>query len=183
MKLYSRLWFPVILTIAMLMGSCAPQTQPPAPTSTLASPTETTIPTEGNQDMEIHKADVLSANASGEPGGYQFSVEIRSPDLGCEQYADWWEVIDEQGNLLYRRILLHSHVNEQPFTRSGGPVPIEADRIVWIRAHMHPGGYGGAVLRGSPGTGFEPAELPPGLAAEFDPRLSQTEPLPADCAF
>jgi hypothetical protein len=183
MKLLSRLWLPAILMIALMVCACSPQAKPPTATGSLAPPTETSIPTEGSQDMEIHTADVLSASASGEPGGYQFSVEIRSPDLGCEQYADWWEVIDEDGNLLYRRILLHSHVNEQPFTRSGGPVPIAADQIVWIRAHMHPSGYGGAVLRGSPVSGFEPAELSQDLTAGFDPRLSQTEPLPEDCAF
>jgi hypothetical protein len=183
MKLPERYQLLTVLMIALLLGSCSPQTQPPIPTNTQAQPTESIIPTEGSQEMEIHNADVISASVSGEPGSYQFSVEIRSPDLGCEQYADWWEVIDESGELLYRRILLHSHVNEQPFTRSGGPVPVEADTIVWIRAHMNEGGYGGDVLKGSPSSGFESAEIQPDLAAEFNPRLAQTPPLPEDCAF
>ncbi|MCB0054175.1 MAG: hypothetical protein KDE24_32035, partial [Caldilinea sp.] len=67
-------------------------------------------------------ADVFGVTVRGDDGAYQFSVEIASPDTGCNQYADWWEVLDSDGNLLYRRILTHSHVDEQPFIRSGGPV-------------------------------------------------------------
>ena len=47
-----------------------------------------------------------------------------------------------EGALLYRRILAHSHVDEQPFVRSGGPVPVGASDIVIVRGHMNPGGYG-----------------------------------------
>ena len=124
-------------------------------------------------------ADVLAVSVSGNPGSYQFSVEISSPDLGCEQYADWWEVVDESGSLLYRRILAHSHVGEQPFTRSGGPVPIDEGAIVIVRAHMNPGGYGGASLKGSIAGGFQPFELEPGFAAG----LETQPPLPSGCAF
>lgn len=51
---------------------------------------------------------------------------MRSPDRDCGLYADWWEVVGEDGRLLYRRILMHSHPDEQPFTRPGGPVAIAA---------------------------------------------------------
>jgi len=131
-------------------------------------------PTEG-----FPLADVLSVQVSGDAGAYMLSVEISSPDTGCEQYADWWEVIDEDGYLIYRRILAHSHVGEQPFTRSGGPVPIEAETVVWIRAHMNPGGYGSSVLQGSVQNGFFPAVLSPDFAAD----LEESPPLPESCAF
>jgi hypothetical protein len=103
-------------------------------------------------------ADVLSVRVTGNPGGYQFGVEITSPDTGCEQYADWWEVISEDGELLYRRILLHSHVNEQPFVRSGGPMEIQANSIVYIRAHMSTAGYAGRLLRDRSSPGSNPSK-------------------------
>jgi hypothetical protein len=124
-------------------------------------------------------ADVLSADVNGEPGAYQFNVEIASPDSGCENYADWWEVITEDGQLVYRRILLHSHVDEQPFTRSGGPVPVDPDVVLWVRAHMNTTGYGGLVLRGSPRGGFIPAELDPARFSD----LERAPPQPDGCAF
>jgi hypothetical protein len=124
-------------------------------------------------------ADVLSVSTSGGPGAYQFVVTVRSADTGCQQYADWWEVLAENGRLLHRRILLHSHVDEQPFTRSGGPVPIGPDTVVWVRAHMHPAGYGGTAMRGSVSAGFRPVAL----AADFSANLAQQAPLPGGCDF
>lgn len=131
------------------------------------------------RDSESAHADVLSVRVDGQPGAYQFAVEIASPDTGCDQYADWWEVVSIDGELLYRRILLHSHVDEQPFTRSGGPVSIAADTLVWVRAHMNTGVYGGAVLRGSPRDGFAPVEA----QEDLFPDLERTPPRPGDCAF
>jgi hypothetical protein len=124
-------------------------------------------------------ADVIAVQASGSPGAYQFSVGIHSPDKGCSQYADWWEVVSTDGKLLYRRVLLHSHVGEQPFTRSGGPVPIQPEMIVWVRAHMNTGGYGGMAFKGSVKTGFAKTEPP----ANFAPALAKQPPLPDGCAF
>jgi hypothetical protein len=122
-------------------------------------------------------ANVIAAKAQGENGNYTFSVTLESPDTDCEQYADWWEVIDSNGNLLYRRILLHPHVNEQPFTRSGGPVAIGDEQEVWIRAHMNNSGYGGQVLKGSVKRGFKRANIPLQFALE----LVNKEPLPQGC--
>ena len=124
-------------------------------------------------------ADVIAVQASGQPGAYQFNVGIRSPDKGCTQYADWWEVVSAGGKLLYRRVLLHSHVDEQPFTRSGGPVPIQADNVVWVRAHMNTSGYSGVALKGSVQTGFKPAVPDAGFAAD----LAKQAPLPEGCDF
>ena len=102
---------------------------------------------------------------------------VISADTGCDQYADWWEVVSEEGELLYRRVLLHSHVGEQPFERAGSPVPVEADMVVYVRAHMNPGGYGGAAFKGSAQAGFEPVDLP----ADFAAGLAKELPLPQGC--
>lgn len=124
-------------------------------------------------------ADVLSVQISGNSGAYTFAVEIASPDENCSQYADWWEVIGEEGQLFYRRVLTHSHASEQPFSRSGGPVPVEPGTTIWVRAHMHSGGYGGAAMKGSVQTGFQRAELSANFAAD----LAELPPFPDDCAF
>jgi hypothetical protein len=110
---------------------------------------------------------------------YQFDVQISSPDTGCDQYADWWEVLSEDGKLLYRHILLHSHVGEQPFVRSGGPIGVDANTVVFVRAHMNNGGYGGAALTGSASSGFETVKLESGFATEVE----SMPPLPEGCAF
>lgn len=128
---------------------------------------------------ELVFANAMTVNVTGVVNTYQFNVQVSSPDMGCEQYADWWEVLSEDGQLLYRRVLLHSHVSEQPFTRSGGPVPVNSTTNVIVRAHMNNGGYGGAALRGSVLGGFEPIQLESGFAAEVE----ALDPLPGDCAF
>ncbi len=87
-------------------------------------------------EKNINEAKVLSVKAQGKAQNYTFNVGISSPDTGCEQYANWWEVLNEEGKLLYRRILAHSHVKEQPFERSGGPVTVNDNEIVIIRAHV-----------------------------------------------
>jgi hypothetical protein len=129
--------------------------------------------------MKTPGADVIAVQASGQPGAYQFNVGIRSLDKGCAQYANWWEVVSTDGKLLYRRVLMHSHVDEQPFTRSGGPVPVQPDTLVWVRAHMNTGGYGGAAFKGSVKTGFKQAVLDAGFATG----LAKQAPLPDGCDF
>ncbi len=131
------------------------------------------------QAPEVPAADVISVRVTGSPNGYQFSVEVASPDEGCQQYADWWEVLTEDGSLVYRRILAHSHVDEQPFVRSGGPVPIEPETIVLVRAHMNSGGYNGKAMKGTTQTDFKEVELGANFAAAVE---SQT-PQPTGCAF
>ncbi|MEM9068075.1 MAG: hypothetical protein AAGE52_06190 [Myxococcota bacterium] len=124
-------------------------------------------------------ADVQAVGASGDSGAYSFSVTLRSDETGCDRYANWWEVLRPDGALIYRRILAHSHVNEQPFTRSGGPVAIEPGDEVIVRAHLHPQGYVGRVLRGSVADGFALWDAPTGFAREAE----RAAPQPSGCAF
>lgn len=125
------------------------------------------------------QAMVTAVTVSGGEDNYTFSVTLKSPDTGCDQYADWWEVFNKEGELIYRRILAHSHVNEQPFTRSGGPAAIKEDTFVYIRGHMNEMGYGSLVFGGTVKDGFEAIELP----IEFAAILSGIAPLPTSCSF
>jgi hypothetical protein len=119
-------------------------------------------------------ARVTSVTTNGSAKSYTFVVTIRSNDTGMDHYADWWEVVDEHGALLYRRVLLHDHADEQPFARDGGPVPIGADQVVTVRAHVYPSGYSSAAMRGSVASGFKPVELP----SNFAPGLERQPPQP-----
>ncbi len=124
-------------------------------------------------------AEIVSVVVSGEESKYTFNVGIKSPDKGCNQYADWWEVISEDGTLIYRRILAHSHVDEQPFVRSGGGVNSTKDQIVYVRAHMNTSGYGTKVFKGNVVNGFQESTLD----KTFATTLETVEPLPNGCAF
>lgn len=135
------------------------------------------MPVQDKQNQQL--AEVVSVKVSGTEQSYSFAVGILSPDKGCEQYADWWEVITEDGQLIYRRILGHSHVDEQPFIRSGGDVVISKDAVVIIRAHMNNLGYGTIVLKGSVSTGF----INTNLNNSFASHLIKEAPLPTRCAF
>lgn len=170
----------------MLLSGCesSPRTQiPPAGDSTpnpapSVSPIDR-IPIDSDETESPTMAQVEAVTVSGEPGNYTFSVTVASPDSGCDQYADWWEVISPEGMLIYRRVLAHSHVDEQPFNRTGGPVSIAPDQVVIVRAHMHPDGYDTQAQQGTASTGFAEVALEEGFAAD----AAQQEPLPQGCAF
>jgi hypothetical protein len=132
-----------------------------------------------NDVEEPEFADVRKVEVSGSEEAYQFSITLKSPDKGCDQYADWWEVVSDNGDLIYRRILGHSHVDEQPFTRSGGVVKISNTHQVWVRAHMNNTGYGGLVMKGSVQDGFQITPWPDNFAEAVE----KAQPLPSGCAF
>ncbi len=124
-------------------------------------------------------AKVLKVEAQGKPNNYSFAVTISSPDTGCNRYANWWEVLTPSGELLYRRVLLHSHVNEQPFKRNGGTVKVEPQQEVIVRVHMFPDGYSSVAQKGTVESGFSEVTL----EGEFATSLASIEPLPKNCAF
>jgi hypothetical protein len=94
------------------------------------------------------EADVVDVKATPEAGGtWRFDVTVRHADEGWDHYADKWEVLGPDGEVLGERVLLHPHETEQPFTRSLGGVSIPAGvSRVTIRAHDSVHGYGGATL-------------------------------------
>lgn len=77
---------------------------------------------------------------------FRFKVTVRHSDEGWDHYADAWEVVGPDGTVLGRRVLLHPHVNEQPFTRSADiTVPRSVTEVV-VRARDKPHGLGGAEM-------------------------------------
>jgi hypothetical protein len=94
------------------------------------------------------KADVIGVEVAKERTGvYRFSVTVRSDDTGWEKFADKWEVVGPDGDVLGARVLLHPHETEQPFTRSLSGVEIPAGiTAVRVRAHDKIEGYGGEEM-------------------------------------
>ena len=156
--------------VAVLTAAATPTSSPEI--------TQVTEDASNETDEKIF-ADVTDVSARGPDGTYSFSVTISSPDTGCTQYADWWEVLSEEGDLIYWRVLAHSHTEEQPFQRSGSPVEIEPGQTVIVRAHMNASGYGGVAMRGTVDEGFEEVTLESAFAADAESQ----GPLPESCAF
>jgi len=162
----------VALAIAACGGETTPSPVPPTPDQFDGPRPRAPLP-------PLELADVIRVSSSGVPGDYSLSVTVSSPDIGCEFYADWWEAVSEDGELLTRRVLLHSHVEEQPFTRYVGGLKVQPGDTVIVRAHMNVGGYGGSIMRGTVADGFSAAEISPDFAAD----LETQRPLPANCTF
>ena len=71
-----------------------------------------------------------------------FRVTLEHADEGWNHYADLWEVVTLDDQLLGSRVLHHPHENEQPFTRSLSGVSIPAGVTqVKIRARDSVHGY------------------------------------------
>ncbi|MEZ5651802.1 MAG: hypothetical protein R3E87_14790 [Burkholderiaceae bacterium] len=93
-------------------------------------------------------ADVLAVDVHAQGDGYRFSATIRSADRGWQRYCDRFEILAPDGRVLATRILVHPHVDEQPFTRSLDDVRIPGDvGHVVVRARMKPDGASGATIR------------------------------------
>ena len=74
---------------------------------------------------EAGKAAVLDVTVEANPDGtYAFNVVVFHRDEGWKHYADKWQIIAPNGNVVATRTLYHPHVNEQPFMRSLSHVSI-----------------------------------------------------------
>jgi hypothetical protein len=102
-----------------------------------------------NADVEFVRA-TLAAD-----GTWRFEVTVRHPDTGWDDYADGWDVLTPDGQVLkidetdrFTRLLLHPHESEQPFTRSqsGVMVPDGVTEVI-VRAHDLVDGFGGREVR------------------------------------
>lgn len=95
------------------------------------------------------EVDVLDVRVDkGAGNSYRFSVSVQHADEGWDHYANLWDVVDVDGNVLATRVLAHPHVNEQPFTRSLSNVEIPIGTVyVIIRAHDSIHEYGGKEFK------------------------------------
>ncbi len=119
----------------------------PTPVATASPSASPTSAREGAAN-----ADVLFVRAvQASDGRWTFHVTVEHPDAGWEDYADGWDVLTPDGEVLkpnaddpFTRLLLHPHETEQPFRRSQGGIVIpEGVTQVRVRAHDLVDGYGG----------------------------------------
>ena len=90
------------------------------------------------------EADVLQAKATRSGAKWSFSVTVQHADEGWDHFADRWEVLTLEGELLATRVLAHPQVGEQPFTRGIAGIEIpEGTKEVVVRARDSVHGYGG----------------------------------------
>ena len=91
------------------------------------------------------EADVLDVDVSCNSESIcRFDVTVKHGDEGWQHYANRWEVLSPDGEILATRVLAHPHDNEQPFTRSLANVRIPSDlHEVVVRAHDLQHEYGG----------------------------------------
>lgn len=80
------------------------------------------------------------------PGVYRFDVTLRHEDTGWDHYADKWEVLGPDGTVLGERVLLHPHVDEQPFTRSASVRIPDGVTSVTVRGHDKVHGFSGKTV-------------------------------------
>lgn len=158
----------ILFVINLFATSCSISTKPtsqPKPSSLMSpnlnsppekqvkEPTKTEVVmsrTEGSGD-----ADITYVRAVEQPNGtWTFYVSVSHPDKGWEDYADGWDIITADGTVLkpnpnspFTRLLLHPHVDEQPFTRSQSGIVIPNDvSIIRVRAHDSIDGFGGKTV-------------------------------------
>ena len=100
----------------------------------------TAVGTVSAGEVDVVKVDVQPDDS----GAYRFDVTLKHADAGRDHYADRWEILTVEGEVLATRVLVHPHVNEQPFSRSlSGVVLPEGVSEVVIRGHDSVHGYGG----------------------------------------
>lgn len=140
----------LLITWVGLLFPAACQPTIPSPAEPTNTPTATPLPTPpasgtGNADVLYVKAMQTT------DGTWTFHVTVRHPDTGWDDYADGWDMLTPDGTVLkpdpdspFTRLLLHPHVNEQPFTRSQSGIVIPSGVTqVRVRAHDLVDGYGG----------------------------------------
>ena len=120
---------------------------------------------------------------------YDISVTIQSPNEGCNRYADWWEAITEEGELLHRKILDSSQGFEHQFTSNALIDILDPDQTIIIRGHFsedidsyrygYGTGYTTQSMKGqvSQPSSFQQVRLP----SQFAARVERQGEQPKEC--
>ena len=95
-------------------------------------------------EVDVLKVDITKIDEN----VFIFRVTVTHQDEGWEHYADKWEIVSPESKVLGARILLHPHVDEQPFTRAlaGVKIPKGIEEVT-VRAHDTIHKYGGKTVR------------------------------------
>lgn len=112
-------------------------------------------------DPSLDEAQVVCVEIEvADDGRLNVATTVRHDDDGWDHYADAWQIVDpDSGEVLAERILMHPHVEEQPFTRSlrNVDLPEGLERFV-VRARCTVHAFGGREitvdLRETSGPGF-----------------------------
>lgn len=93
------------------------------------------------------KADVIDVKVERvETGEYEFHVTIDHWDDGWDHYANSWQVLAPNGDVLGTRELAHPHVEEMPFTRAKViTVPADVTEVT-VQAGDLVHGFGGKTM-------------------------------------
>ena len=94
------------------------------------------------------KADVVDVMAKRDGADtWRIDVTVKHADEGWDHFADRWDVVGPEGNIIATRVLAHPHVDEQLFTRSLNKVKIpKGIGKITLRAHDKVHGNGGAEM-------------------------------------
>ncbi len=94
------------------------------------------------------EADVVDGSISAMGNGqYRINATVLHADTGWDHYANRWDVLGPDGEVLGVRELLHPHENEQPFTRSLTLEIPAGIAFVTLQANDSVHGLGGKTFR------------------------------------
>ncbi len=97
--------------------------------------------------VQAGEADVVegSITAMGD-GRFRINATVLHADTGWDHYANRWDVLAPDGEVLGVRELAHPHENEQPFTRSLTLEIPDSIESVTLQANDSVHGLGGKTL-------------------------------------
>ena len=93
------------------------------------------------------EADVIAVEVEALGGNkFRFDVTVEHEDDGWDHYANGWQVLTLDGEVLGTRELAHPHVEEMPFTRSKVISVPAGITTVTVRARDLVHGFGGQEM-------------------------------------